>query len=256
MYGQSTCFAANARLAAIDSAPIVGIADDQPADDQHAVAVQSLVDGRERGVRALARLVPAVLGARLEKRQVLLEDVLDPEEHVPEAGAPHQRGQRSPCGGDRRRHRPARGNRVVSRPARMMASQSASKRAHVERDVVVDQKDRARAARSGVGDVGDDALDRKAVEVASAHLDDRTEAAVERAAARSLDDIDGTAEHRIAARARAPRGSGGRIASPSSARDRTAAGLRRTAAPSRNQTPGDAAERCAALRARGSARET
>ena len=43
---------------------------------------------------------------------------------------------------------------------------------HVQRDVVVDQEDRSRAALPGVRDVGHDALDRIGVEVAAAHLDD------------------------------------------------------------------------------------
>ena len=41
---------------------------------------------------ALARA--AVLRARLEERQVLVEDVLDAEEDIAESGAPHQRRER------------------------------------------------------------------------------------------------------------------------------------------------------------------
>ena len=52
----------------------------------------------------------------------------------------------------------------------------------VKRDVVVDEEDAARAARVGVGDVLDHARDREAMEVAAAHLDDRTETAIESAA--------------------------------------------------------------------------
>ena len=94
MYGQSTYFRANARLAAIDSRAIVGVADDQAADDEHAVAAED-VDRRHRGVGALALLMPAVLRARLQKREVLVEHVLDAEKHVAEAGPPHQRRQRA-----------------------------------------------------------------------------------------------------------------------------------------------------------------
>src|SRR6187397_2921609 len=47
-------------------------------------------------------------------------------------------------------------------------------------------------------DVCNHAIDRKAMKVAPAHLDDRAEAAVERAAARGLDDVDGAAHHRVA----------------------------------------------------------
>ena len=49
----------------------------------------------------------------------------------------------------------------------MIARHSASNRGDVERDVVVDEEDRARAARARVGDVVDHARDREAVEVAA-----------------------------------------------------------------------------------------
>ena len=48
-------------------------------------------------------------------------------------------------------------------------------------------------------DVGHDAVDAVRMEVPAAHLDDRAEAAVERAAARRLDDVDLPAEERVAA---------------------------------------------------------
>ena len=69
---------------------------------------------------------------------------------------------------------------------------------HVERDVVVDDEDRPRAAASRIADVVDHAFHREAMEVASAHLDDRTEAAIERAPARRLDHVHVAAHHRIA----------------------------------------------------------
>ena len=42
-----------------------------------------------------------VLGRRAQEREVVVEHVLDAEEHVAEAGAPHQRGQLVAAGGDR-----------------------------------------------------------------------------------------------------------------------------------------------------------
>ena len=81
----------------------------------------------------------------------------------------------------------------------MIAWQSASNRLTFERDVVVDEEDGPRAAATRVADVGEDALDRIGVEVAPAHLDDRAEAAVERAAARGLHDVDLASEQRVAA---------------------------------------------------------
>ena len=63
MYGQSTYRRANSRLASIDSRRVVGIADDQPADDVHAVAVQML-DRLDAGVADR----PAVLAAARSSR--------------------------------------------------------------------------------------------------------------------------------------------------------------------------------------------
>ena len=80
----------------------------------------------------------------------------------------------------------------------------------VQRDVVVDEKDRARAAPPGIGDVRHHALDRPRVKVAAAHLDDRAEAAVVRAAARGLDDVHGPAEQRVSRRAARAARRGGR----------------------------------------------
>jgi len=83
---------------------VVRVADDQPADDQHPVTVQD-VDRRHRRVADPASvLARAVLRARLEERQVVVEDVLDAEEHVAEAGPPHQGRQFLAVRGDRRGH--------------------------------------------------------------------------------------------------------------------------------------------------------
>ena len=68
----------------------------------------------------------------------------------------------------------------------------------VNRDVVVHEEDGPGAAIARVGDVRDHAIDGKAVEIPPAHLDDRAEAAVERAPARGFDDVDGSAHHGVA----------------------------------------------------------
>jgi hypothetical protein len=71
--------------------------------------------------------------------------------------------------------------------------------ADIQRDVVVDEKDRPGAAAPRVRGVGRDAFDRVRVEIAAAHLDDGAEAAVERAAPRRFDHIDLAAEERVSA---------------------------------------------------------
>ena len=87
--------------------------------------------------------------------------------------------------------------------------------AHVERDVVVDQEDDLRAVIARVGDVGDHASHLAGVEVPAAHLDDRAEAAVERAPARGLDHVHRIAEERVPLQhARGPSRDGERLVEP------------------------------------------
>ncbi len=135
---------------------------------------------------------------------------------------------------------------------------------HVQRDVVVNQEDDPGTVVAGIGDVGDDAGDRARVEVPPAHLDDRAEAAVVRAAPRRLDDVHGIAEEGVAPQhAGAAVGQLQRVVEsmrrrPVRIRDDIAAGRspgqagndaqRRVAAPEL-QRPQQFAERCFALAA-------
>ena len=105
----------------------------------------------------------------------------------------------------------------------MMARQSASSRGTSIVMLSSTRKMRSGAAIAGIADVGDDAIDREAMKVAPAHLDDRAEAAVERAAARGLDDIDRTSHHGVAGE-HAPARAGGRT-SPSIQRRYRARGV-------------------------------
>ena len=68
----------------------------------------------------------------------------------------------------------------------------------VQRDVVVHQEDRPRPVLAGIAEVGQDAVEGEGVEVAPAHLDDRAEAAIERAAARGFHHVDRPAEKLVA----------------------------------------------------------
>src|SRR5207237_8116007 len=64
----------------------------------------------------------------------------------------------------------------------------------VERNVVVDQENGLGASTSRVRNIGENPLDRVRVEVAPAHFNDRTETAVEGAAARGFNHVDLAAE--------------------------------------------------------------
>ena len=86
-----------------------------------------------------------------------------------------------------------------------MASQSASKRSTSSVMLSSTRKIAPAPCAPRVGDVGEHALDRIRMKVAAAHLDDRAEAAVERAAARGFDDVDRPAEQRVAVSTRASR---------------------------------------------------
>ena len=137
-----------------------GVADDQPADDEHAVAVEvrrSPRSSRCRRCRPFSRRL--FFAARLEEREVLVEDVLDAEEHVAESGAPHQRRQRRAVLRRSATSSPARCSRCRRSPASTIALAERLEPRDVERDVVVDEEDRARAARARVGDVGEHALE-------------------------------------------------------------------------------------------------
>src|SRR5262245_30194985 len=65
---------------------------------------------------------------------------------------------------------------------------------HVKRDVVVHDEERPGTTVPRVANVRQDPIEGVDVEVASAHLDNRAEAAVEGAAARGLDHVDLPAE--------------------------------------------------------------
>ena len=98
--------------------------------------------------------------------------------------------------GNRRRHRLHEVVDVVHAGCRNRPAQPLEP-LHVQRDVVVNDEDRARAARSRVSDVRQHPLVAEGVEVPAAHLDDRTEAAVVSAAARRLDEIDLSSKERV-----------------------------------------------------------
>ena len=237
-------------------ARVVGVADDQPADDEHAVAVQVL-DGR--GCVALPTRAPVLALRRSWRRP---------------SGTPGRRRARSRCRGTRsgsrpaasaapasRRARrsarssPARCSRCRSRPASMIAWHSASKRCTSSVMLSSTRKiARApwpRASRMSASTRSN----RVRVEVPAAHLDDRAEAAVEGAAARRLDDVDRPAEQRVAAEhARAAVGQPQRaVASAVDRPGRVVHGSRRR---SRHDSPAIAASGAAAPRARAAARGT
>ena len=98
------------------------------------------------------------------------------------ASLTHQRRERRAVVGDRRRRRLDRVFELVQPGADDRLAQR-GEALHVERDVVVDDEQGPGAAITAVADVVEDAVEVVGVEVAAAHLDDRAEAAVERAAA-------------------------------------------------------------------------
>src|SRR5262245_38332711 len=73
------------------------------------------------------------------------------------------------------------------------------KTGHVQGDVVINDENGAGSVLASVADIGKHAIEGKRVKVPAAHLDNRAEAAVKRASARSFDDVDLPSEHRIAA---------------------------------------------------------
>src|SRR5690242_6261936 len=67
----------------------------------------------------------------------------------------------------------------------------------VEHDVVVHEENGPCTVPLSVADIFDDAVHCKNVKISTAHFDDRTKAAIERAAARGFDHIDRPSEHGV-----------------------------------------------------------
>ena len=68
----------------------------------------------------------------------------------------------------------------------------------VQRDVVVDNEDRLRAMVARIANIGDHAIERVGMEISASHFNDRTEAAIESAAAGRLHDVHLTPDHCVA----------------------------------------------------------
>ena len=151
---------------------------------------------------ALPRLPPSsrerVLGGGAEEFEIVVEDVLDAEENVAEAGAAHERRQGFTVAGDGRGHGLDEVVELVE-PGVDDGFAQGLEAAHVESDVVVDEENSAGAVTAGVADVVEHAIERIGVEVAAAHFNDGAEAAVVGAAARGFDDIDLASEQGVAA---------------------------------------------------------
>ena len=90
-------------------------------------------------------LAPAVLRAGFEERQVLLEDVLDAQEHVAKSRLSHQRRQVGPVIGNRRGHGLDQVLHVVQAGVHDRAAERLEP-GDIERDVVVDEEDGSGAA--------------------------------------------------------------------------------------------------------------
>ncbi len=136
------------------------------------------------------------LAEALRTSQIAFENIFDAEKNVAEAGAAHQRGESLAVIRDGRGH----GLHEIVDLVQSGGDDGLAQRLEpldVQSDVVVDQKNGARAVIAGVANVGQHAVERVSMEVAAAHLDDRTEAAIEGAAARGLDYIHLPAEQRV-----------------------------------------------------------
>src|SRR5688572_20915591 len=73
---------------------VIRVADNQPTDDKHLVAVD-ILNRLQRGIPDdMAMVALFVFGARPEKAEVPVENILDAQEHIAEAGFPHEWRQR------------------------------------------------------------------------------------------------------------------------------------------------------------------
>src|SRR5439155_10456882 len=114
----------------------------------------------------------------LEELQIVFEDVLNPEKDVAKPRLAHKRRKRIAMIRYRRRHC-LHGvvdiveTRVDDRLAQRFEA------LHVQDNVVIHDKDRSCAAIVRVSNISDYAIERVSEEVPPAHLDDRTETAIE-----------------------------------------------------------------------------
>src|SRR5208337_1643821 len=116
-------------------------------------------DGAQRGVAGAASiLAKLVLGGRLQEDEIVFEDVLDAEKDVTKPRLAHQRGQRLSVHGNGRSHGLHRVRDVVQAGVDDGAAQCL-KAADVERDVVVNDKDGARAVVASIANIGQHAIE-------------------------------------------------------------------------------------------------
>ena len=188
---------ANSRFVSIDSRVSSGLPTMRPPTTNRPCRWRWSMASMVAFPRILSAPAPGVFRSRLQEIEIAFEDVLDPEKDVAESGALHQRRKRRPVLRKRRSHRLHDILDVVE-PAIDDGLAEQLEAAYVERDVVVDEEDGPCAAASRIDDVGNHPLDRVDVKVAAAHLDDRAEAAVVRAAPRCFDDIDLAPQQRVA----------------------------------------------------------
>src|SRR5712692_2008119 len=167
---------------------VLRVPDDQSTDYVHLVLVQP-VNGSQRGIAGVVSVVARrVLGGGTQELEVAFQDIFDPQKYVAKPRPMHQGRKRCSVAGDGGSHgldeviqliQPSPDDGVAERFEAM----------HVERNVVVHEKDGPGTVVTSVADVGQDTLKRVGVEVAAAHLDYRAEATVVGAAARGLDHI-------------------------------------------------------------------
>ena len=177
---------------------VAGISDNQSADDIHLVAVE-VVHRLQRGIADdVSLLALLIFGSSAEERESVIENVFDPEEHIPEAGLPHQRCERFAVVGDARCHRLDDVVNAVelffdNLPAQPLES------VDVQSDIVINEKDSPSPVVVRITDIRNDPAEIVRLKITPSHFDDRAEAAIERAASRSFHHIHLAAQHRVAA---------------------------------------------------------
>jgi hypothetical protein len=169
-------------------ARVVGIPDDQAADDEQPGTMQ--VCNRFYGgiPHTAAMISSSVLRAGLQEVEIVFENIFDTEEDIPKPCAFHQGCQRCAMLGERGGHCLDEILDIVEPGVDDRRAQG-FKPMYVERDVVVDQEDCACAVAPRVRNVGEHPIDRKYMKVAAAHFDDRAETAVKGAPSRRFDDV-------------------------------------------------------------------
>ena len=167
MYGQSMYRLANSRFATTDSRRSSGLPTIRPPTTTKTVTAKHVPPRRGPCWYEPVGSQTAVLGARLQEHQIVVENVLDAEKDITKSGAPHQRCKRPRLARRLGRSFPERDSRCDSNRPPIPASHNASNRS-TSRVMLSSTRKMLRAPRARASsDVIDHAFEWESMKIAA-----------------------------------------------------------------------------------------